>query len=353
VIIIVGPFLGKLVEKYKSLNVMMVGMFIYCAGVLITFMSNSEVLFVTGIAVFSIGEFVTHPGFISYVSKIAPKDKVEIYMGAIFLSTGIGITTGPAIMGIWYDNFVVQWNQPKLFGAAIAAVGFLTIALLIIYNRWVNRINKEENPTFDEDTSLWTKTTTSMVVLMLVPAIIGVGIVGGTDIYYGLGEDGDDGGPRLADWNNDYEAILVPGDPISGSLNENTPTTIQEGIEEENVNIITFQLTWVDEPNLDFRYTNQPDDFTLEVESPDGKTHGPESGSNPQGGTGSISIPINYDPDFDPYLNGTGTYNITITCGNCGDQELNRPSLGLQDQPDNGNGWELVINYEYYQKIED
>ena len=33
-IIVVGPGLGKFMEKYKSLNVMMVGIIIYCIGVL-------------------------------------------------------------------------------------------------------------------------------------------------------------------------------------------------------------------------------------------------------------------------------------------------------------------------------
>lgn len=347
-IIIVGPFLGKLVEKYKSLNVMMVGMFIYCAGVLITFTSNSEALFVTGIAVFSIGEFVTHPGFISYVSKIAPKDKVEIYMGAIFLSTGIGITTGPTIMGIWYDNFVVQWNQPKLFGAAIVAVGFLTIACLILYNKWINKINKEEDPTFEQDTSLWTKTSTSMVALMLIPVIIGVGIIGGTDIYYGLGED-IDGGPKLTDWSQ-WE--IGAGGPITraGYLDANTDTVEEIKVDEPNIISITFILTWTDEPDQQYGirvYENGPDTFTLRVQAPDGnESH--DTASNQHGESGEIIITMDYDPDIDPYMNGTGTYNVTIDLGEC----LGSFTTGLIGFTDPGNDWELAVDYGYYFKEE-
>jgi len=348
-IILVGPFLGKLVEKYKSLNVMMVGMFIYCAGVLITFMSNTEALFVTGIVVFSIGEFVTHPGFISYVSKIAPKDKVEIYMGAIFLSTGIGITTGPAIMGVWYDNFVVLWHQPKLFGAAIAAVGFLTIACLIFYNRWINRLVKEEDPTFKKDTSLWTKTTTSMVALMFIPIIIGVGFMGGTNTYYGIGEE-EDTTQASTDWSK-YE--IMAGNPITmaGYADENTDTLVTGIIKEENLISMNLALTWTDEPDIQYgirTYENEPDFFSLRVETPNGseEREGPES--NAHGESGEIILTITFGPDVDPYLNGTGQYNITVECGDCGDLF----TTGLIGFTDDGNDWDLTIDYNYYMKPE-
>ena len=349
-IIVVGPALGKFMEKYKSLNVMMVGIIIYCIGVLLTFGSNSEALFVVGIIVYSIGEFIVHPGFIAYVSKIAPKDKVAIYMGAIFISTGVGIVVGPAIMGVWYTAFVKEAHMPKLFGTLIVAVGILTFAAFILYNRWINKLAKEEDPLFEVDKSMWSKVITALIALLFIPAVIGVGVVGGTDTFFGE-EDGDVFVPP--DWDNDYDLISIKGDQIIGSLNENTPTTIQEGIEEDNIKSVKFTLTWTDEPNLDARYENQADEFTLEIDSPDGGKHGPQSGTNPIGGQGSISITTSYNPYIDPYLNGTGSYNITITCGNCGDQELWRPSIGLQDQPDNSNSWELLIEHDYYKEKEE
>jgi MFS family permease len=348
-IIVVGPALGKFMEKYKSLNVMMVGIIIYCVGVLLTFGTNSEALFVIGIIVYSIGEFIVHPGFIAYVSKIAPKDKVAIYMGAIFISTGVGIVLGPAIMSVWYVTFVRNAHMPKLFGTLIVAVGILTFAAFILYNRWINKLAKEEDPTYEVDTSMWSKALTAMVALLFIPIVIGVGIAGGTDTFFGDEEEV----VVEINWAEDYD--LVPGDPIiiSGQSNEGEDTMESSEIKEENVNSITFTLTWEDEPDSDPRYTNEPDEFTLAIEGPDGKKPDPESGANPQGGQGSLSITITHDPYIDPFLNGTGNYNITITCGPCGDQVLFRPSVGLQDEADNGNTWELAIEYEYYQKKEE
>jgi MFS family permease len=348
-IIVVGPALGKFMEKYKSLNVMMVGIIIYCIGVLLTFGSNSESLFVVGIIVYSIGEFIVHPGFIAYVSKIAPKDKVAIYMGAIFISTGVGIVLGPAIMGVWYSSFVEDAHMPKLFGTLIVAVGVLTFAAFILYNRWINKLAKEEDPTFEEDTSMWSKVLTAIVALMFIPIVIGVGFAGGTDTFFGEEEEV----VVEINWDEDYD--LVPGSPIttSGQSNEGEDKIETNEIKEENVKSVPFPLTWEDEPNSDSRHTNEPDEFTLTVESPDGENPDPESGANPQGGQGSLSITITHDPYIDPFLNGTGFYNITITCDNCGDQVLFRPSAGLQDEADNSNSWELAIEYEYYQKKEE
>lgn len=347
-IIVVGPALGKFMEKYKSLNVMMVGIIIYCIGVLLTFGSNSEALFVAGIIIYSIGEFIVHPGFIAYVSKIAPKDKVAIYMGAIFISTGVGIVAGPAIMGVWYLTFVKNAHMPKLFGTAIVAVGFLTLACFILYNRWINKLAKQEDPTYKEDTSMWTKGVTTAVALMFIPIVVGVGFAGGTDIYYG--EEVGDGGPSLTDWS-EYEILDVQMSKITGHANENSKTVGTVKVEEPNVISITFVLTWTDEPDTQYllrTYENEPDTFTLRVEAPDGREEKEGPVSNVHGEQGVITLEINFEPDIDPYLNGTGTYNVTIDCGECGDSF----TTGLIGFTDDGNDWELSVEYEYYFKEE-
>jgi MFS family permease len=343
-IILVGPGLGKFMEKYKSLNVMMVGILIYCIGVLLTFGSNSEVLFVTGIVIYSIGEFIVHPGFIAYTSKIAPKDKVAIYMGAIFVATGVGIVLGPAIMGIWYNSFVEQAHMPKLFGTLIVAVGILTFAAFIFYNRWINRLAKEEDPTYEQDTSMWSKVVTALIALMFIPVVIGVGIVGGTDTFYGEEDDVD--GPKLTDWSR---WDTGDGGPIasSGQLQENSGTVESIQVGEENVISITFTLTWTDEPDQVYgprTYENGPDTFSLQAQAPDGTETRRVSGSNPQGGTGELEVTLDFMPDRDPYMNGTGSYNVSIDLGDCGDFFANGP-IGFTDTE---NSWELAVEYEFY-----
>ncbi|UCG70659.1 MAG: MFS transporter [Thermoplasmata archaeon] len=344
-IIAVGPYLGKKVEKYKSLNVMMIGISISLVGFVLVLFSGDPGLFVTGILVFSIGEFVTHPGFIAYVSKIAPKDKIAIYMGILFIPTGIGTVVGGIVHGFWYDVFVVQWNMPKLFGAGLGAAGLLTLICLILYNRWINKMAKEEDPTYVEDKGIWVKSSTAFVALLLIPAVIGAGILGGTNTFHRTEDEG--GGPRLTDWSK-YE--IMSGDQItlSGHLQENSETVETIPVDESNVISITFILTWEDEPDQQYgprTYVNEPDSFTLQVQAPNGN-ESRDSAMNPQGGTGEIIITMEYEPDIDPYMNGTGTYNVTIQLGECGDFFSNGP-IGFTDTE---NDWELAVDYEYYFK---
>jgi hypothetical protein len=54
------------------------------------------------------------------------------------------------------------------------------------------------------------------------------------------------------------------------------------------------------------------------------------------------------DGETDPYFNGTGEYIVTVVCGNCGDQVLWRPSIGIFDQADNGNDWQLEVSLDRY-----
>ncbi len=344
-IIVVGPALGKFMEKYKSLNVMMVGIIIYCIGVLLTFGSNSEALFVVGIIVYSIGEFIVHPGFIAYVSKIAPKDKVAIYMGAIFISTGVGIVVGPAIMGIWYTAFVKDAHMPKLFGTLIVAVGVLTFASFILYNKWINKLAKQEDPTYLEDTSMWTKTFTAIVALMFIPIVIGVGYAGGTDTFFGEEEE-EGGGPF--DWANNYDLVDAETLAFEGDASEGSQDEVLIDIGEENVKSISFILTWTDEP-ADTGFVNEADEFSLSVETPNGTLFESESSTS---SSGKITVPISYNPDKPVFEEGTGTYKVKVICGNCGDQRSMGP-LGLIIRADNGNSWDLSVDFDYYKEKEE
>jgi POT family proton-dependent oligopeptide transporter len=346
-IIATGPFLGKMVEKYKSLNVMMVGMIIYVIGLMIAFFAKVPALFLTGIIIFSLGEFITHPGFIAYVSKISPKDKVTIYMACVFIPTGVGNAVAGVVQGVMWGSIVQSSQMPKLFGAIIAAVGALTIACLILYNRWINRMTKEEYPAYEEDKSIWVKLSSSAIAFMFIPILIGVGYVGGTDVYYGTEEEGV---AESFDWEENYEQLEDQLNPISGYFAENSEGDETIPIDKKNIISITFSLSWVDEAD-DLGFNNQPDEFSLWVEAPNGtfKKDGPKS-NNP-GGEGQIVISFPFDPDEDPFEEGTGGYNITIICGDCGDQQSMGP-LGFITRSDNGNNWELLIDFKYYQKKE-
>lgn len=141
-IILLGPFLGKWAEKYDSLKMMILGISIFVIGfAIIGFSAGISVegvrwaIFPAAIILFSIGEFITHPNFISYTSKIAPKDKVAVYMGYIFVPIGLGQVTGTAVGGFLYGHFAEDLNQPQIFWAFYCCVGLVTISGMILYHR--------------------------------------------------------------------------------------------------------------------------------------------------------------------------------------------------------------------------
>ncbi len=346
-IVILGPYLGKRVEKYKSLNVMMFGMVIFIIGFGLNGMSSTQFWFVAGIIIFSIGEFIVHPGFISYVSKIAPKDKVSIYLACIFVSTGLGQVLGGVVQGQWYQNLGYEQGHPQVYIALVMAVGLVTLAAFILYNKWQIRTTLEKDPEAEVDKGIWTKPITLIVVLLFIPIVIMFAYTLPTMELVEKPDEPD----GLPDWS-EYDVITDDLRSESGYADEVSVTDITVEIDVANVRSVTFTLTWTDEPDATRRHINEPDEFELDVFPPTGTDgHGGPT-SNPQDGQGSISITINYEADGneDPYFNGTGEYTISIVCNECGDHVLWRPGIGIFDQPDDGNAWTLDIEYEYYVK---
>jgi dipeptide/tripeptide permease len=340
-IIIAGPFLGKIVEKHKSLNVMILGILLFSVGMLIVGLSSSSILFVAGILVFSVGEFITHPSFISYTSKIAPKDLMAIYMACIFIPVGLGNIVGGAVLGVSYDYFAMSLLRPKLFFAIVSSMGFLTAIAFIIYNRWLIKETQKEKPTEVVSKSIWTKTTTMMIILLFIPITFVSAYAAGPDFYIGDGEEVED---IIIDWES-YTLQTVDWQ-TDGYLSENSVHEDVLDVTETNIISISFKLTWQDEADSDSRHNNQPDEFSITVIAPDGQDQ--DSGIVTNGNT---EFTINFEqPNEDPYYNGTGEYEIIINCLNAGDHEPLFPDpLGIRTVSDDGNDWLLEVTYRYYE----
>ncbi len=343
-IVILGPYLGKRVEKYKSLNVMMFGMVIFIIGFGMNGMSSGQFMFVAGIIIFSIGEFIVHPGFISYVSKIAPKDKVSIYLACIFVSTGLGQVLGGVVQGQWYQNLGYEQGRPQVYIALVMVVGMLTLVAFILYNKWQIRETLVKDPKADVDTGIWTKPITIVVVLLFIPITV--------MFSYSLPimelVDPPDEPDDLPDWSEYViETEVLPTE--TGYSNENAVLDVTLDVLNANVRSITVTLTWTDEPDAGIRYTNEPDEFSLDVSAPNATTV-----QTPMSPSGRVSVTITYEPPAnDPYFNGTGDYDVTIVCGVCGNQVPFINFGGLREIEDPGNAWTLEASYDYYVKATD
>lgn len=138
-IILLQIIISKIVQKWKALPTMIVGISLATLGMAILAISPSIWVFMAGIIIFSLGEMTAHPKFISYVGLTAPKDRVATYMGYIFLYGVIGSSIGAILGANLYVHFVDTLHQPKTLWLIFSGIGIATIVGLSLYNNFVKK----------------------------------------------------------------------------------------------------------------------------------------------------------------------------------------------------------------------
>lgn len=103
-IVIFQIIISSIVLKYRPLNAMISGIFICSIGLGLWFVSrNPFYLFVT-IWIFAIGEMSSSPKITEYLGRIAPPDKVGLYMGMSYLPLAGGYYLAGWLSGVVYGN---------------------------------------------------------------------------------------------------------------------------------------------------------------------------------------------------------------------------------------------------------
>lgn len=136
-IIVLQLLISHLVKSTRALPTMITGIGIATAGMALLAVSTGIWVFLAGIVLFSIGEMTAHPKFISYVGQTAPKDRVAMYMGYLFLYGVIGSSIGSVLGANLYVKFVDEMNQPRTLWLVFAAIGAATVVGLLLYDRFV------------------------------------------------------------------------------------------------------------------------------------------------------------------------------------------------------------------------
>jgi len=359
-IIIVGPALGKMVDKYgakfSSVQLMTVGILLYVLGMSIMAFWKTPYAWIAGIVVFSFGEFITHPNFISYISMLAPKDKVAIYMGYGFIPIGIGDFIGAFVSGFMYLRFSVIMHRPTIFWAIVSCVGLLTVAGLLMYNRYYNYKPEPKDVQIEKGPdgrravpykfrlgSVWNMRATPIIVLIFIPLLL-VGASGVPPDHFYRSEP-------ISVTTTVYTAVLENLDPITGNSNANSQNDVPLNISTENVFNVTITLSWTDEPppGAGVGWTNLPDEFSLKVLAPDGSTAQDGPVANPQGASGHVTVTLIWDTMNQTGTTATGDYKVTVIMGNAGPNTLKRgPKVFTIADP--GNDWTLDVFYKHLEK---
>lgn len=109
-IIIFQIAISALVMKLKPLNAMISGIFVASFGIGLSFATNNPFYLLITIFVFAIGEMSSSPKITEYIGRIAPKEKVALYMGASFLPVAGGNFFAGILSGNVYGSISDKIN---------------------------------------------------------------------------------------------------------------------------------------------------------------------------------------------------------------------------------------------------
>ncbi len=362
VIIAAGIPLAKFIERVESMRVVLAGIMVYLIGLSIIGFTLQMAWVIVGIVIASVGEFIVAPGYMAFVSKLAPKEKVSAYVGCNFISYMIGLLGGTFVFGILATIIATEMEMPYFFYGIVVSFGLaLLIAFTIYYWTWGQDIIKraQKIKELEEGTDnqlkvdsdyrepvmfrIFNNKATVLACLFLIPVILISTFSMGTLTFYGPEKD------------DEIEPIIFIEYDIRDSAaeytSENQHTDVSIMVVEEMWRLHWFNctLTWTDEPTSYTLGTNDPDEFQVVIIAPDGETVA-ESGFN-TAGTATVSAELNHtQDDFQDY--SVGEWSIRVEAGNCGDDSALLPLQGLRTTADNGNGWNLDYSFTYLQEEE-
>jgi len=135
VIILLQIFVSSIVRNKKALPTMITGITFGTLGMLVLAFSTHIWIFIIGITIFTTGEMVAHPKFLSYVGLIAPEDKKALFLGYSFLYGVIGSGIGGILGANLYVHFVDKLQNPSMLWLIFSGIGLLTIIGLLLYNK--------------------------------------------------------------------------------------------------------------------------------------------------------------------------------------------------------------------------
>ncbi|MHC9539113.1 MAG: MFS transporter [Vulcanimicrobiota bacterium] len=137
-IILFQLLVSRITSRIKPLTSMIGGIFLAGCSMVIAGLTQNPWLVLLSILVLAFGEMAASPRFLEYVGKIAPEDKVALFLGYGFIPIGIGsLFSGFLGLSILYG--MVQKHQLSLFGmwSIFGGIAFLTALALLLYNIFV------------------------------------------------------------------------------------------------------------------------------------------------------------------------------------------------------------------------
>ncbi len=139
-IILFQVLISWLMRKTSPLTSIIIGVCVTIASFGLYLVGMSGWVVVSAILVFSLGEMLASPRSKEYAGRIAPPDKVGMYMGYFYWCIALGHLFGGLLSGLTYQHYGPHGiNQPGQMWLLFAGLAATTAVSLVIYNRWVTK----------------------------------------------------------------------------------------------------------------------------------------------------------------------------------------------------------------------
>jgi dipeptide/tripeptide permease len=130
--------IAYLVRKRSPLTSIILGVAVTVVSFLIYLAGATGWVVVTAILVFSVGEMLSSPRSKEYAGRIAPPDKVGMYMGYFYWCVALGNLFGGLLSGVAYQHFGPHGvDRPDTMWVVFAVLAVTTAIGLILYNKVV------------------------------------------------------------------------------------------------------------------------------------------------------------------------------------------------------------------------
>ena len=136
-IVIFQVLVSWIIQRWSPFPVLVVGTIISGIGIAMGSIALAGFTVILAIVVFAFGEMIASPKSQEYVARIAPGDKVALFMGYYFVSIALGNLVGGILSGWGYGVLAIEHNNPEAMWILFGGIGFLTAAALLIFNRFV------------------------------------------------------------------------------------------------------------------------------------------------------------------------------------------------------------------------
>ena len=167
-IIMFQIIISTVIMKWKPLTSMMTGFLVCSIGMSLTLFTNNPFFIIAAIFIFGIGEMAGSPKITEYIGKIAPKDKIALYMGCAFLPVTFGNLLAGYISGGVYgkmaDKVTLLQNDLAARGHSIPKISE-SFTQTNLYNKAGEILNMSQNELTDY---LWNTHNPGRIWLVLL-----------------------------------------------------------------------------------------------------------------------------------------------------------------------------------------